>query len=86
MRPLQNYRAKMLEIAQSVLKLLALALPGPAPASLFDEFMVEPSGNLRLLHYPPKAAASSSQQLGCKLTWNTIRIHLLIEGPRRRAH
>lgn len=63
--PLQTYRARMVELAQLVLNLLAMALPSPAPSDIFDEFMLQPSGNLRLLHYPPKVNPNPDQ-LGCK--------------------
>ena len=55
----------MVELAQLVLNLLALALPSPASTNIFDDFMSEPSANLRLLHYPPKVAPNP-EQLGCK--------------------
>lgn len=64
--PLQTYRGKMAQLAEFVLKLLALGLPSPATPNLFNEFMPEPSGNLRLLHYPPKLSVDN-KQLGCEL-------------------
>jgi len=63
--PLQTYRGSMVKLAQLVLSLLALALPSPAPSNIFDDFMLQPSGNLRLLHYPPKLEPNPDQ-LGCK--------------------
>ena len=63
--PLQKYRANMVELAQLVLNLLALALPSPASTNIFDDFMSQPSANLRLLHYPPKVTPNP-EQLGCE--------------------
>jgi hypothetical protein len=63
--PLMNYRGRMEELAKLVLKILALGLPNVSP-NLFDEFMTNASGNLRLLHYPPQLVLDE-RQLGGKL-------------------
>lgn len=64
--PLQKYRGQMVKLAELVLDLLALSLPSPANPDLFKDFMFQPSGNLRLLHYPPKPVVNKDQ-LGCEL-------------------
>lgn len=52
----------MVELAELVLRLLGLALPGEhSSANFFDEFMFQPSGNLRLLHYPPQTSMDELQ-------------------------
>lgn len=63
--PLQKYRGQMVKLSELVLDLLALSLPAPATPDLFKDFMFQPSGNLRLLHYPPKPVVNK-EQLGCK--------------------
>lgn len=59
-RPLQDFRLRMVSLAETVLRILALVIPGSSP-ELFDEFMVNPSGNLRLLHYPPQTSTDEKQ-------------------------
>jgi isopenicillin N synthase-like dioxygenase len=62
--PLQEYRGRMVKLAESVLRILALALPeNQRNPHVFDEFMIKPSGNLRLLHYPPQLS-EDERQLG----------------------
>jgi isopenicillin N synthase-like dioxygenase len=56
----------MVELAELVLRLLGLALPEKhSSANFFDHFMFHPSGNLRLLHYPPQTS-TDEMQLGGK--------------------
>lgn len=60
--PLQRYRDMMVKLAETTLRILALGLPGAQP-DLFDDFTIRPSGNLRLLHYPPQTS-TDERQLG----------------------
>ncbi|KAK5942336.1 hypothetical protein PMZ80_004899 [Knufia obscura] len=82
--PLQAYRAGMVELAQLVLNLLALALPSPAPSSVFDDFMTQPSGNLRLLHYPPKPSPDP-EQLGCGAHTDFGGITFVLQQPETKG-
>ncbi len=62
--PLQDYRGRMVKLAETVLRILALGLPETQRnPHVFDEFMIKPSGNLRLLHYPPQLS-DDERQLG----------------------
>lgn len=65
--PLMEYRNKMVKLAEKVLRILALGLPKEWNCSpdVFDEFFISPSGNLRLLHYPPQLS-TDPKQLGGK--------------------
>jgi isopenicillin N synthase-like dioxygenase len=65
--PVLKYRNTMVELAGKVLKILALGLPKEwnCPPDVFDEFLINPSGNLRLLHYPPQIS-TDPRQLGGK--------------------
>lgn len=68
-----QYRDTMVKLAEKVLGILALGLPqewGCAP-DVFDEFLINPSGNLRLLHYPPQLSTDPRQLGG-----NTIMLLL----------
>lgn len=65
--PLLEYRHQMVNLAELILRLLGLALPEKhSSANFFDQFMVDPSGNLRLLHYPPQTS-TDEMQLGGKI-------------------
>jgi isopenicillin N synthase-like dioxygenase len=60
-----EYREIMLELSKKVMRILAQGLPKEwncAP-DVFDEFFYKPSGNLRLLHYPPQTS-TDPRQLG----------------------
>ena len=58
-----EYHAKMLEMVNVILKVLARGLPahwGCSP-DVFDELTVNPSAPLRLLHYAPQPVKHDSQ-------------------------
>lgn len=65
-RPVMYYRDNMVKLAEKVTKILALGLPKKWNCSpdVFDEFFVNPSGNLRLLHYPPQTSTDPRQHGG----------------------
>ena len=55
----------MVRLPETVLRILALGLPAHlSKPHLFDEFMIQPSGNLRLLHYPPQSSQDERQPVG----------------------
>ncbi|KAL3426671.1 citrinin biosynthesis oxygenase CtnA [Phlyctema vagabunda] len=78
--PLEAYRMKMVELAEIVLKALARGLPSPATPDIFNEFMIEPSGNLRLLHYPPQTSVDE-RQLGAGAHTDFGGITFLLQQP-----
>jgi len=58
----------MVKLAEIVLRILALGLPShQSSPNVFDEFTIKPSGNLRLLHYPPQIS-TDEKQLGGKIS------------------
>lgn len=59
--PLQDYRQRMVTLAENVLQILAQGLEVDAHDSLFNDFMDTPSANLRLLHYPPQTTTDELQ-------------------------
>lgn len=79
----------MVELAELVLRLLGLALPGEhSSANFFDEFMFQPSGNLRLLHYPPQTS-TDELQLGGATSFSPEFCHttnLITYIDSRRTH
>lgn len=56
-----NYLSRLTKIAELLLEMLRQILPGPPPETLFDEFKLKPSTNLRLLHYPPQESVDERQ-------------------------
>ncbi|KAJ5710975.1 hypothetical protein N7488_005131 [Penicillium malachiteum] len=50
--PIMEYREKLLDLSNAILKILALGLP--YPPDIFDEISTNPVGTLKLLHYPPQ--------------------------------
>jgi isopenicillin N synthase-like dioxygenase len=66
--PLQDYRQRMVALAEHVLQILARGLPQDDQESLFDDFMDTPSANLRLLHYPPQITTDKLQLGGMSLS------------------
>ena len=57
------YQSAMLGLVKVLLKILALGLPGAwdCPPTVFDEFAVNPSMPMRLLHYTPQAIRDENQ-------------------------
>jgi isopenicillin N synthase-like dioxygenase len=66
-KPVMDYRDTMVKLAEKVIRILALGLPKEWNCSpdVFDDFFINPSGNLRLLHYPPQLS-TDPKQLGGK--------------------
>ena len=58
-----EYQSTMLELVKVLLKILALGLPAAwdHPPDVFDEFAVNPSMPMRLLHYAPQPIRDDSQ-------------------------
>ncbi|KAF9698543.1 hypothetical protein EKO04_003891 [Ascochyta lentis] len=80
--PIMYYRNNMVKLAQRVLKILALGLPKSwncAP-DVFDDFFINPSGNLRLLHYPPQVS-TDPLQLGAGAHTDFGGITFLLQQP-----
>jgi len=76
--PLQDYRSRMVGLAETVLKILALGLPSHLRSpDVFDEFMIKPSGNLRLLHYPPQKSKDERQLGGESLDFEPLLLFLI---------
>jgi isopenicillin N synthase-like dioxygenase len=66
--PLMSYLSQMTKVAELLLEMLRQTLPGPPPPDMFQDFQVQPSTNLRLLHYPPQKSVDQ-RQLGGKLPY-----------------
>ncbi|EUC39997.1 hypothetical protein COCMIDRAFT_10034 [Bipolaris oryzae ATCC 44560] len=81
-KPLMEYRNKMVKLAEKVLRILALGLPKEWNCSpdVFDEFFIDPSGNLRLLHYPPQLS-TDPKQLGAGAHTDFGGITFLLQQP-----
>lgn len=54
--PIMAYRSKTVELAEALVKILALGLPKEwdRSSNIFDELTVKPSIPMRLLHYGPQ--------------------------------
>jgi len=81
-KPIMNYRDNMVGLAKKVMRVLALGLPkewGCAP-DVFDEFFVDPSGNMRLLHYPPQTS-TDPRQMGVGAHTDFGGITFLLQQP-----
>ncbi|KAF2996711.1 hypothetical protein E8E13_005621 [Curvularia kusanoi] len=81
-RPVMHYRDNMVGLAEKVLRILALGLPKEwncAP-DVFDDFFINPSGNLRLLHYPPQTS-TDPRQLGAGAHTDFGGITFLLQQP-----
>lgn len=65
--PVMEYHARVLELHEILLKILALGLP--YADNVFDEFMKDPVANIKLLHYPPNSPEEVTDEisLGGKL-------------------
>lgn len=59
---LEQHYADMQELAKTLLRAMTLALG--IPCEFFDRRFHEPISVLRLIHYPPRHAASSAEQQG----------------------
>ncbi|KAI0010263.1 Clavaminate synthase-like protein [Xylariaceae sp. FL0662B] len=61
--PIMEYQATMLELTKTLLKILALGLPKAwgCPPDVMDEFAVNPSMPMRLLHYAPQQVLDQRQ-------------------------
>ncbi|RFU32381.1 hypothetical protein B7463_g3977, partial [Scytalidium lignicola] len=76
--PIEEYRTRMVEVAHHLLKILALGLP--YADDIFEEFMLEPVANVRLLHYPPQTS-KDERQLGAGAHTDFGCITLLLQQP-----
>lgn len=57
--PIMDYRKRLLDLSNVLLRIIAEGLPyGP---NIFDDFVVGPVGNVRLLHYPPQESKDELQ-------------------------
>ncbi|CZR68452.1 related to gibberellin 20-oxidase [Phialocephala subalpina] len=74
--PIMQYRAKMLQLAETILTILALGLP--YGADVFNDFMQSPVANLKLLHYPPN---ESKDRLGAGAHTDFGCLTLLLQQP-----
>jgi isopenicillin N synthase-like dioxygenase len=52
--PVMDYRGHILRLALEVMKILASGLP--YSDDVFDEFISDPVGSVKMLHYPPRSA------------------------------
>lgn len=61
--PLLAYQQKMVQLAKTILRILASGLPEEwnCPSDVFDAATVEPSIPMRLLHYAPQSVESEKQ-------------------------
>lgn len=61
--PIMEYQAKLLDLVQHLLKILALGLPKEwkCPPDVFDSLAVKPSIPMRFLHYAPQPMIHEKQ-------------------------
>ena len=61
--PVMAYRSKMVELAEVLVKILALGLPKEweCSSNVFDELTIKPSIPMRLLHYGPQESIDPRQ-------------------------
>jgi isopenicillin N synthase-like dioxygenase len=76
--PVMEYHAKVVEVHETLLKILALGLP--YEDNVFDDLMRDPVANLKLLHYPPNPPIEGGDgfSLGGKfsifLNWSCLHV------------
>jgi isopenicillin N synthase-like dioxygenase len=82
-KPVMEYRNKLVELSEKVLRILALGLPKAWNCSpdVFDDFFINASGNLRLLHYPPQLSPNPQQFGGKRYFIVTERSKTADYGP-----
>lgn len=70
-KPIMEYREHMLQLAKTIMCILAEGLS--FGAEVFDEFMEDPVASVKLLHYPPQSDVG--EQLGGTLIFHLCNPH-----------
>lgn len=86
--PVMAYHEQVLELHESLLRILAEGLEGGV--GLFDDFMVDPVANIKLLHYPPTASENQAEvPLGGHLQFfphHSAHRHIDLSSSSRLTH
>ena len=64
-----EYREALLKVAHLLLKIIALGLP--YAQDIFDDFIIDPVANVRLLYYPPQKSQDAKQLGGASRGTNS---------------
>ncbi|ETS88084.1 hypothetical protein PFICI_01912 [Pestalotiopsis fici W106-1] len=78
--PVYEYRQRMLDLAHLLLRILISGLP--YDSKMFDNFMLQPVANVRLLHYPPQLS-KDVRQLGAGAHTDFGCITVLLQQPEQ---